>query len=52
MRQFRSISQRALSASQSRSAKDVKFGEEARREMLTGVNTLADAVAKTIKSLS
>merc|ERR1711976_72937 len=48
MRQFRSISRRAISASQTRDAKDVKFVEEARREMLTGVNTLADAVAKTM----
>ena len=48
MRQFRSISHRAISASQSLSAKDVKFGDEARREMLAGVNILADAVAITM----
>ena len=30
------------------SAKDVKFGAEARESMLSGVNTLADAVKVTL----
>ena len=29
-------------------AKDVKFGTDARNRMLTGVNTLADAVKVTL----
>lgn len=29
-------------------AKEMKFGEDARRQMLNGVNTLADAVKVTL----
>jgi hypothetical protein len=39
---------RSISVSHNRFAKDIKFGADARQQMLAGVDILADAVAVTM----
>ena len=46
--QQHSLAQRHLATSSVAWAKDVRFGSEVRREMLKGVDVLADAVSVTM----